>query len=150
MRQIRFTKEGFENLKKEQVGLLHKRTFAVDELQQARELGDLSENGFYKAARAKLSSIDARLRILTLLIKNSTIVTNLQTATVEIGNTVTLAEGEKELTYQIVGDIESNPARGKISQLSPIGKAIAGRRVGETVTITIPAGNVRYRIIKIY
>lgn len=149
MRQIRFTKEGFENLKKEETDLLHKRKFAVDDLQKSRELGDLSENGFYRAARGNLSSIDSRLRRLTLIIKNSTVITNLQTDTVEIGNTVTLLAREKELTYQIVGDIEADPIRGKISLLSPIGRAIAGRRVGDKVTITVPAGDIIYKIIKI-
>lgn len=149
MRQIRFTKEGFESLKKEESDLLHERKPAVDELQRARELGDLSENGLYKAARAKLSSIDARLQRMKLQLTNAIIINKQQKTVVGIGNTVKVSDGKKEVTYHIVGDIEADPINNKISLLSPIGRAIEGKQVGDEVNITIPSGIVTYRIIKI-
>jgi transcription elongation factor GreA len=150
VRQIRFTKQGFESLKKEQADLLHKRTFAVDELQKARELGDLSENGFYKAARAKLSAIDARLRRISSLLKLATVIDSNDANVVGIGNTVKVTDGKREVFYKIVGDMEANPVEGKISLLSPIGKTLAGKRFGDQILIVTPSGNITYRIISIF
>lgn len=150
MRQIRFTKEGFEKLQKQYADLLLERKEAVDELKRARELGDLSENGLYKAARARLSSLDSRLQRIKLQLTKPIIIDNQQTAIVGIGNTVKVTDGKTEQTYQLVGDIEADPINNKISLLSPIGKAIAGKQVGDEVKITVPSGIVIYRIIKIY
>ncbi len=88
MKQIRFTKQGFESLKSDYEKLKEERPAAVLELKKARDLGDLSENGFYKAARARLSSIDARLQRIKLQLKSAIIINNQQTNTVSIGNTV--------------------------------------------------------------
>lgn len=149
MRQVRFTKEGYEKLQKEHADLTAKRVGAVDDLQKARELGDLSENGFYKAARAKLSSIDSRLRRLTMLLKRGVIVENAKRDVVDVGATVKVEQGGKEVTYYIVGDTEANPIKGKISLYSPIGRALAGRRVGDRVIIAIPTGSITCQIISI-
>jgi len=149
IRTIRFTKDGYDKLKADYDALIAQRPEAVEDLRKAREMGDLSENGFYKAARAKLSSIDSRLRRLTGILKDATIIEPTKTGAIGIGTTVTLSDGNKEFTYEMVGDLEANPSQGKISLLSPIGRAIAGRKEGERVTITIPTGEIHYRIVKI-
>lgn len=149
MRPVRFTKEGYEELKKEHADLLSKRPAAVDDLQKARELGDLSENGFYKAARSKLSATDSKLRRLTMLLKRAVIIENGRRDIVDIGATVKVLQGEKESTYHIVGDTEADPMHGKISLYSPIGRALVGRRVGDSVTIETPKGNIALKILSI-
>ena len=149
MKRIRFTKEGYENLKQEYDELLEKRPSAVDDLKKARELGDLSENGYYRAARAKLSWVDARLRRLTGILNSAMVVMDFGSSVIGIGHTITVSDGKKELLYHIVGDLEANPKEDKISLLSPIGRALAGKHVGDEVTIVIPAGTITYRIIKI-
>lgn len=151
--KIRFTKEGYKKLKEEYADLLEQRPLAVADLKKARELGDLSENGYYKAARSKLSFIDGRLRRFSDYLKRADIVdgdgSKLQIDTVYIGSTVTLSDGKREKTYQIVGDLESQPSEGKLSLLSPVGKAIVGKALHSAVEITTPAGKFNYKITKI-
>lgn len=146
MRQIRFTKEGYEALKKEYDELLTLRPAAVEDLQKSRELGDLSENGFYKAARAKLSSLDGRLRRLSFQLRQAVIVENATTGTVEIGSTVSVSDGARDITYHIVGDLEADPDKGKISALSPIGQALVGKKRGDQISIAIPSGTLAYTV----
>ena len=149
MKQIRFTKEGFKAIKKEQTDLLSERLHAVDELQKARELGDLSENGLYKAARAKLSSIDSRLQRIKSQLTNPVVVSKSQEIIVGIGNSVKVTDGENEIFYHVVGDMEADPINNKISLLSPIGSAISGKQVGDVITIYTPSGKITYTILSI-
>lgn len=151
--KIRFTKKGYEKLKEEYNDLLKTRPIAVEDLKKARDLGDLSENGYYKEARSKLSFIDGRLRRFSDYLKRAEIVdsagTKLQIDTVYIGSTVTLSDGNRERTYQIVGDLEANPGEGRLSLLSPIGRAIVGKNINSEVQIETPAGKFNYKITKI-
>lgn len=144
--QIRFTKEGYEKLKKEHEALLSQRPHAVSELKKAREMGDLSENGYYKASRQKLNFIDGQLRRVQHALKYGKVIESSDEDIVQVGRTVTLTDGEIEKVYEIVGDWEADPSAGKISLLSPIGKAIANKKVGDKVTIIIPAGEKIYTI----
>ena len=143
---IRFTKEGFEKLKEEREELLKQRPYAVSELSKARDLGDLSENGYYKASRQKLNQIDGRLRMVDHAIKYADIIEGGSANIVEIGRTVTLSDGKNDKVYEIVGDWEADPSNGKLSLLSPIGKAISNKKVGDEITIEIPAGKKIYTI----
>lgn len=144
--KIRFTKEGFEKLKKEHADLLAQRPHAVSELKKAREMGDLSENGYYKASRQKLNFIDGQLRRTAHALKYADIIESGGEDIVEIGRTVTLSDGKRDRVYEIVGDWEADPSAGKLSLLSPIGKAIANKKVGDEVTIDIPAGKKNFLI----
>jgi transcription elongation factor GreA len=146
MKKTRFTKEGYENIQKEYKELLASRPEAVLDLKKARELGDLSENGYYKAARMKLSSIDGRLFRMKLAIRQAVIIDDSDSRGVTVGKQVVLQNGEKEVAYKIVGDLEANPAEGKISLLSPLGRAVEGKGVGEIVEAGTPSGLVRYTI----
>lgn len=147
--RIPFTKVGYEKVLKEKADLMAERPDAVEHLRKAREMGDLSENGYYKAARQRLSFIDARLRSLTRLVKLGVIVTSANSGKVDIGSTVVISDGTKEFTYTIVGGYESDPTKGTISYMSPIGKSLMGKKPGDSATIQVPAGTVIYTIQKL-
>ncbi len=140
MKNIRFTKEGFENLKKEFAQLKEERPAAVADLKKARDMGDLSENGYYKAARQKLSSIDYRMRTITYELKEATFIEE---------RTVVLDNDGQTVTYKIVGDLEANPKEGKISNKSPIGAALEGKKTGDVIQVITPSHTTTYRIVEI-
>lgn len=149
MKNIRFTKKGFNKLKKTYEDLKNSRPYAVADLKRARELGDLSENGYYKAARAKLSEIDRNLRKFLIELKSAIVVESKNNLQVDIGHSVKLSDGGQEKIFQIVGDLEADPTQGKISLLSPLGQALEGKTVGDTAKITTPKGSISYKIKKI-
>lgn len=149
MRKIPFTKEGYENVKKEYEILSEKRKSAVQELSTARDMGDRSENAAYKSARWKLSSIDRKLRHLKNLIKFGDIIKPGPAGIVGIGSIVKVHDGAGEIEFIIVGGFESDISQGKISTNSPIGRALVRKKVGDAVTIEIPVGNITYRIIDV-
>ncbi len=146
MQKIRFTKSGFEKVKKEYEDFLIQRKPAVEELSKARAMGDLSENGYYKGARAKLSHIDWSLRRLKNDIQNAIIIDSAKSEFVSIGSVVTLSNGKK---YEVVGDLEANPKEGKISLLSPIGKALKDKREDDQVFMETPSGKMSLTITKL-
>lgn len=149
MKKIRFTKEGFAKAQKEYEDLLKQRPAVIEDLQKARELGDLKENGYYQASRQKLSYIDGRLFKLKMDIKYADVIETTAGNGITIGNTVTLSDGEKEIEYHIVGDFEANPSEGKISLLSPLGKALEGKKEQEEIHLNLPKGKVSYTILSI-
>ncbi len=153
MNKVRFTKEGYDKLKGEYNELLKQRPLVIEDVKKSRELGDLSENGYYKASKQKLGFIDGRLRRFSDLLKRADI-TNRDGTThpidsVYIGSQVTLTDGKRTKTYQIVGDTEAEPSAGKLSLLSPVGKAIVGKSLNEEVEIETPTGKFKYKITKI-
>lgn len=149
MQTINFTSEGLQKIKKEYEDLLVARKPAVEQLRIAREMGDLSENAAYKVARGELSSIDARIRRLTLILKNAKVKDEQFTGKVIFGTTVTLLCGNKKSVYRIVGGLETDPSLGKLSEQSPLGRVLLGKREGDTVEIDVPVGRLSYKILKI-
>lgn len=149
MKRAQFTKQGYDEHKREYEQLLADRPAAVADLKKAREMGDLSENGYYKSARAKLSSVDHRLRQLKYILATAQVVERQQKGTVEIGSTVTVTDGTIEKTFTIVGGYEANPSAGKLSHLSPIGKALLGKKNQDSVEITTPSQKITYTITKL-
>ncbi len=145
----RFTKVGFEKLKKDYESLVRERVLAVEDLQKARAMGDLSENGYYKAARMKLSTIDRNLRRDLKLLEEGVIVEKVSPGIVGIGCMVTLLDGKTEITYYIVGDTEADPISKKISLLSPLGKSLFGKKVGGKVVVDLPSGKKIYTLLGI-
>lgn len=143
---IPFTKVGYAQIEKEHAELTAKRPEAVEELRKAREMGDLSENGAYKGARLKLSQIDSRLRHLKHLLRYGKIIESAQSGVVEIGCIVVVDDGKETREFSIVGGFESNPLEGKLSHISPLGKVLVGKRVGETVVVDLPRGKTTYTI----
>lgn len=149
MPTINFTKSGFEKIQKELETLIEKRKSAVENLKRAREMGDLSENGFYKAAKMELGAIERRTREILYQIKFGKVIANTNKNQVGIGSLVRISDGQKEFTYTIVGDYEADPKANHISIKSPIGKALLNKKVEEKVIVKTPSGNVTYKIQQI-
>jgi len=145
-RKIPFTQEGYNKLQEELSNLRNQRPEAVATLAKARAMGDLSENGMYKAARARLSSIDHRIDRLLLLMKQAVITEPVGRDVVEIGSRVVVSQKTKKQTITIVGGYESDPAEKRISHLSPLGSALMKQKKGTRVTVKAPAGEVEYLI----
>lgn len=145
LRRIPFTKEGFDKIESEYDIIKVSRPEAVETLRRARDLGDLSENGLYKAARAQLSSIDSRLSRLEILIKLAE-VQEAKPGIIGVGSRVSLREENNEITYIIVGEYEANPKEKKISTASPIGRALVGKKVGDTVKVSLPTKKIKLTI----
>lgn len=143
---LNFTKEGWENFKKEQDELTKKRPEAVARMAEMRAQGDLSENAGYHAAKQTVASIDRRLRELKIYLRFGKIIESNNKGYVDLGSTVTVSDGAEDMEFMIVGPTEANPLDGKLSNKSPIGSALMGKRVGEKVEIKVPAGTVNYTI----
>lgn len=149
MQRIRFTQTGYDALKQKLADLQQQRPLVIEDLKKAREMGDLSENGYYKASRAKLSFIDSTLRRIDYQLKYAQIISESNSNAVAIGKKVTLITGDRTMEFEIVGDLEANPSAGKISLLSPLGKALSQKKVGDTAEITTPQRTVIYKISSI-
>lgn len=148
IKRIPVTKEGFKKLQEELLQLQKERPAAVKTLADARSMGDLSENGLYTAAKARLRSIDSQLFRLEIQIKLADIIEGRRDL-VTIGSSVKVKNEETEFIYHIVGDYEANPVERKISQHSPLGKVLIGRKIGDTVNFVAPKGVITYKIISI-
>lgn len=147
--KIQFTKDGFEKINNRFQFLTNKRPEAVKRLQNARELGDLSENGAYKAARFEVNSIDRELRHLTRIIQDAEVIEYTPKNFVDFGSFITLANGKEQLSFTLVGKYESDPVNKKLSTYSPIGKAVLGKRVGDKIIVNTPTEEITYTIIDI-
>lgn len=146
---IHFTKEKYEQIKKDYEKLLTERKETVVHLTKAREMGDLSENGYYRSSKMKLSSIDHNLRKLANFIKYGQIISTNNCGIVEIGSHVTIKNDQGIQQYQIVGKEETDPKLGKISNESPLGKLLLGKKTGENIELITPLAATYYTIIKI-
>lgn len=120
----------------------------AEKLKLARSYGDLSENSEYDEAKSEQAKIEARITELEYQLKHSKIIETAGTDVVSVGSTVAVLRksDNKELSYKIVGFSESNPAEGKISEESPIGKGLIGYKVGDVVTVEAPIGNIDFEI----
>lgn len=147
-----------EGLKKLEVELEELKTVKRQEIAEkikiARDFGDLSENSEYDEAKNEQALLEERIAKIDNMIANAKIIDEqeIDTNLVNLGNTVTLVVKStgKEMTYTIVGSAESDPLSGKISNESPVGRAILGKKKGNTVQVQLPNGNVMdYKIKKI-
>ena len=132
-----------------QAELQAKREIVLVSLQRAREMGDLSENGAYTAARFELGNVDRELRRLEFNLKYGVITGASGTDKVGFGNKVTVEINGKEYTYVLVGTQESDPKKAMISLESPIGIALLGKRVGEKALVVMPDRQIEYLVKKI-
>ncbi len=148
--KVLLTKEGLAELKKEYDELVQvKRPAAVARLSAARELGDLSENSEYAAAKQDLSFIDGRIVELEEILHGAKIITSHKKGQVDVGCKVTLhIDGKREI-FTLVGEWEADPKERKISHESPLGKALLGKKVGDKVEVEAPAGRLLYKILHI-
>jgi transcription elongation factor GreA len=150
-KKMQLTKQGFEDVQKEHEDLIkNKRPKAVDRLQKARSMGDLSENSEYSAAKEELAFVEGRIREIDEIISQSEVVENkLVNGQVQLGSQVTVDVNGKNELFQIVGEFEADPMNKKLSQNSPIGQALINKKVGDLVEVDIPAGKVQYKILEI-
>src|SRR5579862_6977561 len=151
-KKIYLTKKGFEDLKKEYDEIVNKRRpEVVERLSAAREMGDLSENAEYTAAREELAFIDGRIEELEELLKQAELIADGHHATqaVEMGSQVVIKIGAKNETFTVVGEWEADPTEKKISHESPLGKALLGKTVGDEIEVEAPAGIMLYKIVSI-
>lgn len=146
---VKFTKEGFEKLKVEHQKLLEKRPQVLTRLVAAREQGDLSENAGYHASKDELAQLDRRVRELKYLMRYGQIISAQLSGMVTVGNTVKVSKANETFEYKIVGLLEADPSQGRLSEASPIGNALIGKKVGDEVEIVIPDGKITYKIIEI-
>jgi transcription elongation factor GreA len=146
---IPFTRDGYKKVLEEKAKLLSERPEAVEHLRKSREMGDLSENGYYKASRARLSFLDSRIRRIERLVRLGRVVESSGTGIVEIGSKVTVSDGKNTYEYSIVGGYESDPAQKTISNYSPLGRALMGKKKGDQADVRAPSGIKTYTIVGI-
>jgi len=144
------TKEGLNALKAEHEELVNvKRPATVVRLSEAREAGDLSENSEYVSAKQDLSFIDGRIAELEEILHGAKIISSKTTGLIDVGSKVILHVNGKKEEYLLVGEWEADPMRKKISNESPLGKALLGKQVGEIVEVEAPAGKIKYKVLEI-
>lgn len=143
------TEEGKRELEAELAELKSRRGEIADKIAEARDYGDLSENAEYDAAREEQGLVESRIAEIEDILLNAEIIKNGKGSTVSLGSKVELKTGSKSVTYSVVGPVEADPLEGKISNESPIGEALMGKKVGETATITTPKGDITYEIVKV-
>ncbi len=152
-KKVFLTQEGYDEIKEELNYLItEKRPENIIAIKEARALGDLSENADYDAARNEQAEIEARIKKLEAIIENVEIIEEVSTDAVGLGNTVKIAyvDDEDDLDeYKIVGSQEADPFESKISNESPIAKALMGHKVGDIVSVESPNGNYEVKIVEI-
>ena len=153
---IVLTKEGYEELSaKLKVLKSEGRSEIAEKLKVARSFGDLSENSEYDEAKSEQAKLEAEINDIEAMLSRATIIDeeeNANTEIVHLGSIVTIKEttrGAAERTYTITGFAQANPAEGKISDESPVGKALMGHKVGDKVVVEAPRGIINFKIVKI-
>ena len=149
------TYEGLKKLEDELENLkVVRRKEVSQKIKEAREQGDLSENAEYDAAKDEQRDIEARIEELEKILKNAEVVVEEEADLdkVSIGCSVKIldCEFDEELEYKIVGSTEANSLKGKISNESPVGKALLGKQVGDIVTVETPTGEFSYKVLSIH
>jgi transcription elongation factor GreA len=143
------TKEKYEELKDELAKLTSTgRKEIAESLEYAKSLGDLSENAEYHQAREKQAQLESRVAHLEAILKSAVIVEPKKGATIDVGSTATIVKtGEKEeRVYTLVGSEEANTSLGKLSESSPIGASLIGKKKGDVIKVSTPGGEVEYRV----
>lgn len=154
MKEVYLTKEGLQELKEKLDYMVTvRRMECAENIKKAREFGDLSENAEYDAAKQEQGFVEAEIKELTEKLQHVVIIEDgANTTEVSMGNTVIIrdVEFEEDLEYRIVGTTEADIMAGKISNESPLGKAIIGKRAGDMVKVPTPNGAlIEYQIVEI-
>jgi transcription elongation factor GreA len=145
VKKFHLTKDGIAELEQEREELRAKRIETAEAIKTAREMGDLSENAEYQSARQDQERIEGRLDEIEHILANSELITAGKSQKIGLGSTVTLKDDKgKEMVVQVVGTIEADPIAQKISDESPIGQALLGKKEGDSVEISRPSGATSY------
>ena len=150
---LKYTQEGFEKLKQEyEFRAKEERERIKVAIAEARSFGDLSENAEYDEARNEQAKNEARIKELEELIQHAEVVDD---ATVDanlvgLGSCVKVEKNGKEIEYKIVGSNEADPFDNKVSDMSPVGKALIGAKKGDSVSVTTPSGVMELKVLDVY
>jgi transcription elongation factor GreA len=146
-KDVILTPEGLENLKKEIETLsTTKRREVAERIKEAREFGDISENSEYDDAKNEQAMLEARIATLEDKLRSASVIdaTELSKDVVRVGSQVHVTDDKgKDFSYTIVGSTEADPSASRLSNESPVGKALVGRKKGESVKVTLPSGKQR-------
>jgi transcription elongation factor GreA len=148
-KMYQITDEGKKELEKELEELKSRRGAIAEKIAEARDYGDLSENAEYDAAREEQGLVESRIAEIEDILLNAEIIKAGKSSKITLGSKVELKTGKKTMMYSVVGPVEADPLEGKISNESPIGVALMGKKVGEHVAITTPKGEISYEIVSI-
>jgi transcription elongation factor GreA len=151
-RETLVTRAGLEKLRGEHEHLVNvKRTEVAERIKVAREYGDISENAEYDDAKNEQARVEARIAQLEEKLRTVKVVEEVDTKTVGIGNKVTVQEKGRKTpeVFEIVGSTEADPLENKVSNESPFGQALMGRKKGDVAEVSAPKGTIRYEILKI-
>ena len=154
MKEVILTPEGYERLKQEIEELsTTKRREVAERIRIAREFGDIAENAEYDTAKTEQGHLEARIAMLEERMRDARVISKKDIAkdVVSIGSKVRLRDvaAKETIEYHIVGSAEANPSENKLSNESPVGKAIIGKKKGETVEVAAPRGKMRFKILEI-
>ena len=154
MKEVILTKEGYEKLKQEIEYLsTDKRREVAERIRVAREFGDIAENSEYDDAKNEQALLEHRIATLEERLLSARVIEKKDIAkdVVSVGSNVKLRDigANKTFEYRIVGSAEANPAENKLSNESPVGKAIIGKKKGETVEVAAPRGSLKFKILEI-
>jgi transcription elongation factor GreA len=146
------SKEGLEQIRQELDELVNvRRAEIAARIHEAKEHGDITENAEYEDAKNEQAFVEGRIQALSALVKNAVVIEENHNSThVQIGSTVTIQSKDGKESFMIVGSAEASPAEGRISNESPVGRALLGRKKGEEVTVSVPAGDSKYKILSIH
>jgi transcription elongation factor GreA len=151
-KEVYLTKAGLEKLENEHKELTTSgRRKIAEMIKTAKEYGDLSENSEYADAKDQQVFIEGRIAELEHILKNASIIDESHTncSVVNVGCSVHVELEDGEMEFRIVGSAEADPEKGWISNESPIGKALLGKKAGDEIEVTVPAGNIKYKVKKI-
>lgn len=148
-KQFQITSEGKKELETELTALKSRRGEVAEKIANARDFGDLSENAEYDAAREEQGLLETRIAEIEEILNNADIIKSSRKKTIDLGSKVELKSDGKLVKYTVVGPVEANPLEGKISNESPIGMALYGKKVGDSAIITTPKGSVTYKISQV-
>src|SRR6476469_11240563 len=151
-KDVILTEEGLQNLKDELEHLQGaKRREIAERIKEAREFGDISENSEYDDAKNEQAMLEAKIAQLEERLRDATVIDadDVSTDVVALGSLVTIETPAGKATYQLVGSAESDPDENRLSNESPIGRAILGHKKGETVDVVTPGGNIKVKIVTI-
>jgi transcription elongation factor GreA len=146
-KEYRLTQEGLDKLETELEQLQVRTKEVADDIAIARQQGDLSENAEYQNAKDEQRKVQRRIKEINAILASSEVVEP-PTSNDEVvfGSTVELSGSDGDVSYQVVGSLEANPAESKISDESPIGRALLGAKKGQTVSINLPANTKQYTV----
>lgn len=148
-KMYQITEDGKRELESELAELKGRRGDIADKIANARDFGDLSENAEYDSAREEQGLVESRIAEIEDILLNADLIKSGKSSHVSLGSKVDLQTSGKTVTYTIVGPVEADPLEGKVSNESPIGEAVMGKKVGDQATISTPKGDITYEIINI-